>query len=354
MDSSAVSSAPFKSDLKIANDLTLLQRANALNSAQEGTVRGDLAPVVVYTYNRVNHLKQTIAALQQNYLACKTVLYVVSDGPKTEAHKTLVYELREYVDSVIGFREVVRVYRNKNFGMLASIMEAEEQVINDHGSVISMEDDNVSSKNYLDFMNGGLKSYSDDPKVFSICGYCPPITVPPKFSSEYWFHRWNLSWGYALWKHKYYKIYPLKNPYVKFKREGVLRKIRSAGGLCIADALRLDYRRKRVFPDAILCAKMIEGGLVSVLPAVSKIRNIGSDGSGVSASTLASRFDVKLDHRPVTDFAFGGKPEMNENLANETAKFYNSGVLTRLARYMGVYHELSAFKYGLKNKLTNA
>ena len=311
----------------------------------------DLAPVVVYTYSRVNHLRQTIAALQQNYLAERSVLYVVSDGPKTEAHKTLVNRVRDYVDGVSGFREVVRIYRNKNFGMLASIMQAEEQVITDHGSVISMEDDNVSSRNYLNFMNGGLSTYHDDPTVFSICGYCPPIPIPPRFSSEYWFHRWNMSWGYGLWKHKYYKIYPLVNPYPEFSREGVLRKIRAAGGLCIADALRLDYKKKRTFPDAILCAKMIQEGFASILPSISKIRNIGSDGSGISASTLANRYDVRLDDRPVTDFAFGGKPELNERLVTETAQFFNSGILTRLTRYMGVYHELSALKYWLKGRM---
>lgn len=305
----------------------------------------DLAPIVVYTYSRIAHLQQTISALQDNYLASRSVLYVVSDGPKTDAHKPLVDKVREYLDGVEGFREVVRIYRKQNLGTPASAIAAEEQVINDHGRIITMEDDNISSRNYLDFMNGGLAAYEDDPYVFSVCGYCPPIQIPPDFEAEYWFHRWNLSWGYATWKDKYYKIYPLVNQMDKFKREGLLRKVRASGGLCITDSLLRDYRKKCLFLDAVLCAKMIGEGFCSVIPTVSKIRNIGSDGSGVSGSRLAGRYDVKLDDRPITEFRFAGKPAMNERLVTEAVKFYNGGFLTRLSRRLGIYHELSRLKY---------
>lgn len=303
------------------------------------------APVVVYTYSRLTHLTQTISALQQNYLASQTVLYVVSDGPKIEEHKPLIEEVRKYLDSVAGFREVVRIYRDRNMGAPASILEAEKQVIGDHGCIISMEDDNVSSRNYLDFLNGGLRAYRDDPTVFSICGYCPPIRIPADFSSEYWFYNWNLSWGFAMWKEKYDQVYPLVNRMDEFKREGLLRKLRGLGGLYVADSLMRDYRKKSMFNDAVLCAKMTRCGFSSVIPTISKIRNIGSDGSGVSGSNMASKHDVALDERRVRDFAFVGRPEMNDRLVAEAVRFYNSGILTRMSRRLGIYHELSAFKH---------
>ena len=54
---------------------------------------------------------------------------------------------------------MVRIYREKNLGTSTCPRRAEEQFINDHGTVISMEDDNISSRYYLDFMNGGLEAY---------------------------------------------------------------------------------------------------------------------------------------------------------------------------------------------------
>jgi hypothetical protein len=304
----------------------------------------ELAPVVVYTYSRLNHLQRTVSALQDNYLARRSVLYVVSDGAKNADHKPLVDRVREYLDGVGGFREVVRIYRNKNMGTPLSIHQAEGQIVSDHGCVISMEDDNISSRNYLNFMNDGLKAYEDDPSIFSVCGYCPPIKVPLDFAAEYWFYNWNLSWGYATWKEKYDKVYPLLNQYDVFKRQGLLHKVRAAGGLYITDALLRDYKKKAIFPDSVLCATMTRAGFCSVVPTVSKIRNIGSDGSGVSGSRLIGKNDVKLDDSPLVDFAFSGRPAMNERLVSEAVKFYNGGLLTRLSRRLGVYHELSVLK----------
>lgn len=304
-----------------------------------------LAPVAVYTYSRAAHLRSTISALQENYLASQTVLYVVSDAPKSAAHKPLVDEVRSYLDSVTGFREVIRIYRDKNLGTPASILQAEERIIGDHGRIISMEDDNVTSRNFLDFMNGGLDAYENDPTIFSICGYCPPISIPAGFSSEYWVYPWNLSWGFAMWKEKYDKVYPLVNRMDEFKREGLLRKLRGMGGLYITDSLMRDYKKKSMFVDATLCAKMTRYGFRSVIPAVSKVRNIGSDGSGVSGSRMTRKNDVPLDEGPVREFAFAGAPAMNDRLVAEAVRFYNSGILTRVSRRLGIYHELSALKH---------
>lgn len=307
----------------------------------------ELAPIVVYTYTRLEHLRRTIKALQDNYLACRSTLYVVSDGAKTPEHQPMVLKVREYLDGVSGFREVVRIYREQNMGTPESIHDAERRVISDHGRVISMEDDNVSSRNYLDFMNAGLDFYEDASDIFSVCGYCPPIELPAGFTSEYWFYNWNLSWGYAMWKKKYETIYPLVNEYGEFKRQGLLRKVRGQGGLYIADALFRDHRKRAIFPDAVLCTKMTREGFRSVIPAISKIRNIGSDGSGVSGSRLASKHDVLLDDRPVREFAFSACPPMNELIVSRAVKFYNSGFVTRLARRLGIYHELSRAKWRL-------
>lgn len=307
----------------------------------------ELAPVLVLTYSRLNHLRRTISALQENYLAKSSVLYVVSDAAKVADHKPLVDKVREYLDEVDGFRQVVRIYRNENMGGTASLWEAERRIISDHGCVISMEDDNISSRNYLNFMNDGLRAYEDDPSIFSVCGYCPPIKIPEDFNSEYWFYNWNLSWGYATWKEKYDKIYPLLNQYHDFRRQGLLGKVRENGGLYITDSLLRDYKRKAIFPDAVLCTKMTREGFYSVVPAISKIRNIGSDGSGMSGSRLAGKNDVKLDDRPLTEFAFSTRPAMNERLVSEAVKFYNGGLLTRLSRRLGIYHELAALKYKL-------
>ena len=44
----------------------------------------ELAPVVLFTYNRPWHTRQTIDALQKNELANRSDLFIYSDGPKDE------------------------------------------------------------------------------------------------------------------------------------------------------------------------------------------------------------------------------------------------------------------------------
>ena len=43
----------------------------------------NLAPIALFCYNRLTHLKLTIASLKNNYLQI-TTLYIFLDGPKSK------------------------------------------------------------------------------------------------------------------------------------------------------------------------------------------------------------------------------------------------------------------------------
>ncbi len=44
-----------------------------------------LAPIALFVYNRIDHTKQTIQALQNNYLAKDSELFIFSDGWKDKS-----------------------------------------------------------------------------------------------------------------------------------------------------------------------------------------------------------------------------------------------------------------------------
>lgn len=44
----------------------------------------DLAPIVLFTYNRPWHVQQTVKALQNNDLADESKLYIFSDAAKND------------------------------------------------------------------------------------------------------------------------------------------------------------------------------------------------------------------------------------------------------------------------------
>ena len=66
------------------------------------------APVVLFTYNRVNVLKKTIEALSRNLEIEKTELFIFSDGPKNNTEDILkVKEVREYLKSLSKFTKSI-------------------------------------------------------------------------------------------------------------------------------------------------------------------------------------------------------------------------------------------------------
>ena len=56
-----------------------------------------LAPIVLFVYNRLDHTKQTLEALQKNELAQESELFIHSDDAKNEDVILKVNAVREYI-----------------------------------------------------------------------------------------------------------------------------------------------------------------------------------------------------------------------------------------------------------------
>jgi hypothetical protein len=299
----------------------------------------DLAPVVVFTYTRVDHFVRTIESLRNNHLAHATMLYVVSDGPKHDAHAPFVKGIRDYTDNLTGFGEIVRLYREKNLGPDLSPRLAQEQVLSDHGKAVIMEDDNISSRNFLNFINQGLDYFKDNPNVLSICGYRPAIDQTIRDDdADFFFYPWNVSWGFGVWKKKIDALGPLLNNYPEYRRDNLLNRQNLSGGLYISDSLRRDYYKQKRFPDAVLCTEMFKNGLHAVLPTRSKIHNIGLDGSGQSSKKVMSKFDVVLDDGKKVDFDFSAESRKSPQYSRAISATFNGRKSTQLLRRLGLYH----------------
>lgn len=310
-----------------------------------------LAPVAVYTYTRHEHLVNTLEALRRNHLAPATVLYVVSDGAKVPEHESAVRRIRDYVDDLTGFREIVRVYRESNYGLRRSLPEAEKMILSDHGRIINMEDDNTTSANYLDFINAGLQHFEVDNTVYSICGYCPPVgPVNGSVDGDFWRYPWNMSWGYGVWKAKYDRFHPLKNRYPEMRRSGLLARQNRAGGLYVSDSLKRDHAGLKYFPDAVLCTDMYATGMQAIIPTVSKVRNTGQDGSGQSTKQVTNKYDVELDSGHQRSFDFHHESAQAQHYRTGARSFFNGRLATRLARTLGVYHQLTEWRERLTTR----
>src|SRR5688572_7223408 len=118
-----------------------------------------LAPVALFVYNRPWHTRQTVKALQNNFLADETELFIFSDGPKNDDSKAAVQEVRDYLKTIEQFKNITIIEQEKNLGLANSIISGVTEIVNKYGKIIVIEDDLISSRYFLKYMNDALDKY---------------------------------------------------------------------------------------------------------------------------------------------------------------------------------------------------
>ena len=165
----------------------------------------ELAPIILFTYNRVGHTRDLIESLKRNREATMSRLYIYSDGAKNADDEVAVNEVRQYIEQIDGFAAIDIVKSETNRGLANSVIAGVTQVVNQHGKVIVLEDDLVVAPYFLQFMNDALSTYEDEERVGHIqaCDFTQDPSLPPTFLIK-----WTGSWGWATWK----RAWKLFNP----------------------------------------------------------------------------------------------------------------------------------------------
>lgn len=258
------------------------------------------APVVLFVYDRPEHARKTIDALRQNILADCSDLIIYADGPKKDAGiQTLqrVEETRKFMQQVTGFHSVRLYLSEYNKGLAASVIEGVSKTVSEYGKVIVLEDDIVTGRYFLEYMNFALEAYKDQKKVWHITGWHEPDEQGDRKNS--FFYPLMDCWSWGTWEDrwKYFKKNPkeLVNSYTpsdiyKFNVEGlVLDKWNQVIGNNIGR-----NNTWAVFWYAVI---MEHDGLC-LAPCVSLVNNIGFDNTGVhSKKKAAVGMTADIGHR---------------------------------------------------------
>lgn len=158
-----------------------------------------LAPIVLFAYNRPVHTQKTLDALAGNPEAASSELYIFCDGPKSDLDSESLGKIDQMVKIAKNenrFKKVNVIIQKKNKGLASSIVDGVTKVVNEFGKVIVLEDDIVTSKGFLKYMNDALLCYQDNPEVMHVSGYMYPHKeqLPETF-----FFNVTLCWGWATW-----------------------------------------------------------------------------------------------------------------------------------------------------------
>jgi len=270
----------------------------------------NLAPIVLFTYKRLNTLQETVHALAVNNLASQSDLIIYSDGAKNLAEEGIIEEIREYLKTIAGFKSVCIHASTINKGLAISIINGVSEVMTKYHKAIVLEDDLISSSNFLEYMNQGLNYYEDNPRILSICGYSPIIKGLAN-NEVYYTHR-SSSWGWACWEDRWIEIDWQARSYESFVNNS---QAKSRFNLMGSD---LCLMMKRQMQGSInswairFSFHQFENDLYSVHPAISKIQNIGfAEKNATNTVQKYNRFQSEFDTSNTVSFIFKKEVKLN-------------------------------------------
>lgn len=261
----------------------------------------NLAPVVLFVYNRLEHTKQTIEALQRNHLADQSDLFIFSDGPKNISQEIKVAQVREFIKRISGFRSVRIIEQEINIGLANSIISGITKVIDDYGKVIVLEDDIITSEDFLVYMNKGLDTFQDDDRIWSVTGYGYPIDIPDNYTCMNYLFVRPCSWGWGTWKSRWEVIdWEVKDFKSFVKDKNQIRRF-NLGGEDLFDMLKAQMNGE-INSWAIRWAyAAFKSDKDTIHPCSSKVVNIGFDGTGEHCR-MVGKFDVTLTKNGNTNY----------------------------------------------------
>lgn len=295
------------------------------------------APIIVFAYNRPNHLKRTLEALAKNEEAVSSELYIFIDGSKTlndKKNNDEVYCVAlKYCEGF--FKNVVIRKSEVNRGLAKSIIAGVGEIINKYGRVIVTEDDSVCAPSYLSFMNEALDYYQDKSSIWSIGGYTVPIEIPEDYVHDVILTQRSSSYAWATWKDRWNKIDWEVKDYKTFQWDFHLRAEFNEWGNDRSSMMD-DQMRGRVNSWAIrFDYAMFKNGMFNVFPKRSLIQNIGHDGSGTHSIIdmgESDPFAVNLSSkREVFEFDM---PQINEKIKKEYTRYFQTSKRYLVKRFV--------------------
>lgn len=293
----------------------------------------ELAPIVLFVYNRPKHTRRTLAALEKNALASSSLLYIISDGPKNADAIESVNQVRAIIREPWEFKHITIIERTKNIGLADNIIDGVTRIVNEHGRIIVLEDDLETSAQALHYFNDALDCYADTERVMQISGYMYPVQYPRRLPKTFFFRVAN-SWGWATWKRAWDDFNPdIEALTADFKRRDIKRFTIDGTENFWKQVKALKAGKINSWAIRWYLSVFNKNGLV-LYPRHSMTQNIGTDGSGTH-SDLDQAYRVELETSRVKYFP----TEIEEHKkAYEAIKYFythrKGNILERLVRYL--------------------
>lgn len=252
------------------------------------------APIVVFAFNRLKVLTNTINSLKENPEAKGSDLFVFVDGarPHKKGEAEKVKAVQDFVLTIRGFKSVHHRFSNENKGLGKSIIGGTTEIINQYGKVIVVEDDLYVSKSFLSFMNRMLNLYESDERIMQVSGYGCLLTKVEDYPYDAYINERGHSWSWATWKDRWATVDWEVKDFSELKASKSLQKKFNKRGSDLFRMLSSYMAGKNNSWYIRFNYSMYKQGRYSVMPIRSLVRN---DGFGMEATNCTNYNRYKVD-----------------------------------------------------------
>lgn len=259
----------------------------------------NLAPIALFVCKRAKHTKATLDALAKNNFAAESDLFIFSDGPKSDSDSIAVERTRKVIRAAKGFKSVTLLEQPSNMGLARSVIGGVSKLLKKFERVIVLEDDLLTSKNFLTYMNNALQQYRDDSKAFSVTGYTFPgdvLSIPVDYPYDTYAGYRCSSWSWGTWADRWQRIDWGMDYFSALSRDPVRQAAFNAGGQDLMQMLALQYEKKIDSWAIRFSYAHHTNDCRCIYPTKTLVRNIGLDNSGTH-----SRLDRRFLHSSLDD-----------------------------------------------------
>jgi len=271
------------------------------------------SPIVLFTYLRLETLQKTVNALAANFNALDSDLIIFSDGAKNRKDEQQVSDIRSYLKTIQGFKSVTINESSTNKGLAKSIIQGVSSVLKIYPSAIVLEDDLLTSKNFLAFMNTSLGRFEDIKEVYSISGYSFDFPNINTYTDGYFLNR-TWSWGWATWADRWNEIDWQVSDYseliVNKKEMSEFSKLGSDVNKMLSD--QMQGNADSWYIRSIYHQFKTKG--LAFYPCISKVNNEGFDSVATHNKGLKTRFITNFDVSQNVSFKFPEHVEINPDI----------------------------------------
>ena len=281
----------------------------------------DKTIIGIFCYKRAAKLKASVEALLRNPEAASMDVIFFCDGHKGENDKQGVQETRDYINSLTGFRNIYKHYRERNISTGPNFRTGLTHLFTNYEQFIIVEDDLVVTSNYISYMMEALEYYRNQPTVFCITGFCFPLRTK-KYPYDTTMHNRFCSYGWASWSNRVSKVIWDPNELYRLTQNSPDFKRRlNSEGWDLHRMLMKQLDGKISTWDIQMQVHVSENRMKVVYPVISKATNIGFDKESTNTFGI-DYLKTPLDDGSKRKFNFCPVEQVDISLKNQLKKPY--------------------------------